>query len=93
MKFKLPIKVTMLKKYFFFYFKPSDIVLIMIINVHCLQFNINFSSTSHGAGGCKQIQIHTDSHWFIDFLRLQVMFTLFNVRYCNEHDKLHAQVS
>ena len=32
-------------------------------------------STTHCADkllrdGCKQIQIHTDSHWIIDFLRL-----------------------
>ena len=46
-----------------------------------------FNSTTYCAdklpcGGRKQIQILTDSYGIIDFLRLLVMFTVYNVEYC-----------
>ena len=36
--------------------------------LHCLQ-TILHTADKLPRRGCKQIQIHTDSHWNIDFLR------------------------
>ena len=53
----------------------------------CFRVLFRFFSTTHCADklpcrGHKQIQIHTDSYRIIDFLRLKVMFTVYNVEYC-----------